>query len=164
MTLEALYFIMQIVAAVSVVASLVFVGLQVRGNTREQRLTRTIEGIAAYEAFQHLLINSREFREIWLKGAKGLGNLDDQELLAFGAYMALWVSSANRTGANIRAGQMSNRDWQATKSMWKPITLRKGAQEWWQRARRGYAPDVRASIDDVFAEISDMQGGKTDDA
>ena len=56
----------------AVVASLVFVGLQVRGSTREQRLTRTFEGVAAYEAFQHLLINNREFREIWLKGAEDL--------------------------------------------------------------------------------------------
>jgi len=164
MTLENLYFVMQIVAGLAVVASLVFVGLQVRGNTREQQLTRTIEGVAAYEAFQHLLINNREFREIWLKGVKGLDNLDDQELLAFAAYMALWVSSANRVRANMRAGHMSGHEWQVTKSMWKPITHRKGAQEWWQRARRGYAPEMREVIDDVFAGAGGTQTGKDDDA
>lgn len=164
MTLEGFYFLAQIVAGMAVVASLVFVGLQVRGSTREQRLTRTFEGVAAYEAFQHLLINNHEFREIWLKGAKGLENLDDQELLAFGAYMALWVSSAMRDRASMTAGHKSGKDWQVTKSMWKPITHRKGAQQWWQRARRGYAPDVQAVIDEVFAEIRDTQTSKTNDA
>lgn len=164
MTLESFYFLAQIIAGMAVVASLVFVGLQVRGSTREQRLTRTYESVAAYEVFQHLLINNREFREIWLKGAKGLDNLDDQELLAFGAYMALWISSAMRDRASMGAGHRDNRDWQVTKSMWKPITRRKGAQQWWQRARRGYAPDVRVVIDEVFAEIADTQESKINDA
>jgi len=40
MTLESFYFIAQIIAALAVVGSLIFVGFQIRGNTREQHQLR----------------------------------------------------------------------------------------------------------------------------
>jgi len=42
MTLEAFYFIAQILAAIAVVSSLMFVGIQLRAQTREQILTRSL--------------------------------------------------------------------------------------------------------------------------
>ena len=51
MTLETLYYITQIIAVVAVVASLIFVGLQVRQGAEQTRLnTRAVKAAASFEA------------------------------------------------------------------------------------------------------------------
>jgi hypothetical protein len=128
--LESLYFFAQIIAAIAIVASLVFVGLQIRASTKDQRLTRANEDADNYSRFQILLIENPEFRDIWVKGADDINMLTPSELLAFGAYLALWVDSAIRLAAQIRAGFAIN-SWEETKARYKPITRRKGTHQWW---------------------------------
>lgn len=51
MSLETIYYITQIIAVIAVVASLVFVGLQVRQGAEQTRLnTKAVKAAAAYEA------------------------------------------------------------------------------------------------------------------
>ena len=121
--------------------SLVFVGLQIRAGTREQKLTRSNEGADNYSRFQVLLIENPDFRDIWIKGADDITLLTPSELLAFGAYLALWVDSAQRQLAQIRAGYATD-SWETAKTRYKPITRRKGTHQWWHKARRGYEENV----------------------
>ncbi|MEH6552430.1 MAG: hypothetical protein V7744_20840 [Pseudomonadales bacterium] len=154
--LETLYFLAQILAAFAVVGSLVFVGLQIRGNTKEQGLTRANEAVENYERFQLILIENPEFREIWIKGADDIKQLAPSELLAFGAYMALWVTSAQKITAQMKAGYATI-SWENVKAAYRPVTNRKGAFQWWQKARGSYQEDVRERLDDIF---SDAHGPK----
>lgn len=158
MTLETLYFIAQILAALGVISSLLFVGLQIKSNTREQVLTRATEQTQHYGEFQLLLINNAEFRDIWLRGADDLESLAPSELLAFGAYLALWVGSVMRVQAQKNAGHGSDDTLETTKSMYKPITRHKGPRDWWHRARGNYNPEVRELVDSMF------EGMETHDA
>ncbi len=158
MSLEALYFVAQIIAALAVVASLVFVGLQVRASTREQALTRSIEAGDNYDRFQYLIIENPEFREVWVKGADDIGALSKTELMAFGAYMALWVGSVMRFSMRDQAGYASPSTWEEVKAMYRPITARKGARQWWQKARGGYNERIRVLIDEIFDETKEPAG------
>jgi len=99
MTLESFYFIAQIMAALGVMGSLLFVGLQIRSGTRKQLLTRTTEASENYAQFQFIPINNPEFRDIWIKGSDDIEKLSPSELLAFGAYLALWIRSIMRVTA-----------------------------------------------------------------
>jgi hypothetical protein len=150
MDLEVLYFLTQILAGLAVFGSLVFVGLQIRASTREQQLTRANEGADNYSRFQVILIENPEFRDIWIKGADDINQLDPSDLLAFGAYMALWVDSATRMVAQNKAGHASGYVENAGKR-YRPLTRRKGTHQWWEKARLGYEEDTRAFIDKVLS-------------
>lgn len=155
--LENLYFLAQILAAFAIVGSLVFVGLQIRAATKEQKLTRANEGADNYSRFQVILIENPEFREIWIKGADDVTLLSPSELLAYGAYLALWVDSAQRMSEQIRAGY-GDGSWEKAKARYKPITRRKGTHQWWQKARRGYEESIRAIIDDILSDVNEPKG------
>jgi len=115
MTLEAFYFAAQILAALAVVGSLLFVGIQI-------------------------------------KGAEGISVLSPQELLAFGAYMALWVDSAQRIQAQQDSGYLEINNWHDAQARYKPVTRKVGAFQWWQRARRGYNANLVSIVDGLFAD------------
>jgi hypothetical protein len=150
--LENLYFFAQIIASVAMVGSLVFVGVQIRGNTRDQELTRANDGADNYSRFQILLIENPEFRDVWVKGGNNMDVLNPAELIAFGAFLALWVDSANRMMFQIRAGYSAD-TWERAKARYKPITRRKGTHQWWQKARLGYEENVRIVIDDILSDV-----------
>ena len=71
MTLEAFYFIAQIIAAVAIVGSLIFVGLQIRANTREQRFQRAHERAQRVAPAFSDMVNNRELRGVMLKARAG---------------------------------------------------------------------------------------------
>lgn len=150
MDLEALYFSTQIIAGLAVFGSLVFVGLQIRASTREQQLTRSNEGADNYSRFQVILIENPEFRDIWIKGADDINQLEPSEMLAFGAYMALWVDSATRMVAQSKAGHASGYVENAQRR-YRPLTRRKGTHQWWEKARLGYEEDTREFIDEILS-------------
>lgn len=66
-SLEDFYFISQIVAALGIMASLVFVGLQMRAQAREARLASMAEVMSEYRATMVSLSNDREMAEAMFK-------------------------------------------------------------------------------------------------
>ncbi len=82
MTLEDFYFLSQIVAAIGIMASLVFVGLQMRAQARETRLSSIAEIMAEYRHGLAQMSSDRELLEILLKSNKvGLANLDSTDFV-----------------------------------------------------------------------------------
>jgi len=153
MTLENWYFIAQILAAIAIVGSLVFVGLQIKAQTREQRLTRANEASDNYSRFQVLLIENPDFRKVWVKGADNISALSPDELLGFGAYMALWVDSAILIQAQADSGfANTGNHWEQVGARYRPITRRQGAFQWWLRARKGYPHSITPHIDQLFID------------
>lgn len=151
MSLEDFYFIAQIISALAIVGSLLFVGLQLREQNREQLLARSNEALENHDQFQRLLVENSDFREIWIKGRDGMEDLTPSERLAFGAYLALWMGTMMRTNARRKAGYTINPlsgDGEA--KMYRSITQREGPRQWWTRARAQYHPDVRKLGDALF--------------
>lgn len=141
----------EIFGAVAVIVSLLYVALQIRANTREQRLNRANESADNYSRFQMLLIENPEFRDLWVKGADDITALTPSELLGFGAYMALWVDSLVRVRAQMSSGYAKLSIPQVA-MRYKPVIRRRGPFQWWQRARNGYDKDLQDMIDKLFAE------------
>lgn len=150
MTLETFYFIAQIVAALAIVGSLLFVGIQLRAQNREQQLARGNEAADNHDRFQKLLIENQDLRDIWVKGVDGLDVLTPSERIAFGAYLALWVGAMMRFNEREKAGFTSPSTRAGTFSMYQSITRREGPRQWWRKARSQYPPEVRILGDELF--------------
>jgi len=71
MTLESLYFLAQIIAALAIVGSLIFVGLQIRANTKEQRFQRAHERAQRVAPAFSDMVNNPELRAVMLKARAG---------------------------------------------------------------------------------------------
>jgi len=71
MTLEAFYFIAQIISAIAIVGSLIFVGLQIRANTKEQRFQRAHERAQRVAPAFSDMVNNADLRAAMLKSRAG---------------------------------------------------------------------------------------------
>ena len=84
MTLEGIYFISQIIAAISIVASLLFVGVQLRQSDRTQRAGSLQSMLDGYRDRTFLPgITSGEVMDIWARGLPSIDRLDANEKRRF---------------------------------------------------------------------------------
>lgn len=83
MTLQSLAFIGEIIGAVVVVLSLVYLAVQVRQNTEAQRTENYARALERLATFQSMLSTGSEISSIFSKGIADISNLTAQEKLRF---------------------------------------------------------------------------------
>ena len=112
MDLEQIYFVSGIVAAMAVVASLVYVGVQLRQNTLTVRVAAGQAHVDAYDSLLSRLTESADMTEVWVRAATDAGVLDTAERTR--VYAFIGVMFRNFEGAYIqwRAGVLDEWFWQ----------------------------------------------------
>ena len=73
MTLSQLSDFAQIIAAITVIPSLIFVGLQMRQNTRAVRASMSQAHANAYHEIMGRIYDSEELAKLYMKGAASSG-------------------------------------------------------------------------------------------
>ena len=83
MTLDQIAIVSQIVAAVGVIGSLIFVGLQVRQSNRMMRDGAIRHHAERIQSISRALFDSSDLAGIWLKGGDDLDKLSPEERVRF---------------------------------------------------------------------------------
>lgn len=86
--------IAEILGAVAVIASLIYVGLQVRQNTRTIHATSIDAHISSANFVRQQIVDNAEVADIYAKGLANPGELNEQEKVRFRVLLAsiLWSS------------------------------------------------------------------------
>ncbi len=143
MSLETIYYITQIIAVVAVIASLLFVGLQVRQNTKAQHLVAQQNYYFSKNEFVGRIADDPTYADIYRRGLQNLYDLSETERWRFGAMMQLSFDTALTGFKNPDAlGEGIVEAWE--------ITLRPGSIQWWENGRSLYPEDFQAWVDNAI--------------
>jgi hypothetical protein len=93
----------EMVGAIAVVVSLIYVGVQLRQNTLATRVITSQAFVQTHHAAITPIVQEPAFRDIYWRGLAGVSNLHGSELAAFGAW----------TGDLIRAWESFYFQWKA---------------------------------------------------
>ena len=80
-TLEQMYYIGEIIAAIAVIASLIYVGKQLRQNTSQMRVNAATIYSQWADGVYSRVASDREFAEVWQKGKSDFNSLDEVDKL-----------------------------------------------------------------------------------
>ncbi len=83
MTLEEFNYIAEIIASIAVIATLLYVGMQIKQNTRSTRLETIRDISSGFNSFYDTMAANRELTDIWHRGAFNYQGLDETEKLRF---------------------------------------------------------------------------------
>lgn len=158
MTLENIYYITQIIAVVAVVASLIFVGLQVRQDAEQTRLnTRALKATSHHaisDSFNHLnttLATNPDLARIWGAGLQGFDQLDREELTAFHSMLLAYVRIFETLYFQSENGTMAKELWEAEKRPLKFMFAMPGVQQWWALPLLPFSDAFRAEVEALQA-------------
>lgn len=149
MSLENLSYLAQVAAAVGVIASLVFVGLQIRQNTHALSHTEQNTTQGEWSAIRMAVVQSRELAELMTAGLAGERELDAAERLRLETFLAehLWAGFHlwRRTVRGVfPAGTFEH----VARALITPVLATPVGAAWWARARQdGFAPGYVAAVE-----------------
>ena len=147
-TLEQVYYLGQTVGVVVVIASLLFVGVQLKQNTRTMQTNAAQAFVTMYSDATTALGTSGEVAKIWMRGMDGLHNLNSEEVIRFSALFGKIFKAYESAYVQWRNGALSGQLWSGFAVDLQDTITAPGIRQCWSVRRRWYGSEFRAYVDE----------------
>jgi hypothetical protein len=132
MTLESMNAIIQMIANIAVIASLIFVALQVRMGVRMLRDAAVRNHNEKHQSVSRAMFENPQLAELWVRGSRdGLAILTDAERAQFVNFYMYVLRVWEELFLQQRSGLMDNELWAANVQILRDTHQMRGAQEAW---------------------------------
>ena len=160
MTLQELGSLGEFVAAIGLIFSLMFVGLEIRKTRKQSTVEGAEKRLDLFNDFNRLLLTHPELREAWLHGQANLSDLNSEERYMFYQLMTLRFTIFTRMF--VRATELKDRDSLdalsgALKDQFSdqptspsPGQVGSSAIIWWRQSRGGWRMPFREFVDEIL--------------
>jgi hypothetical protein len=153
MTLEQAYYLSQIVAAAAILASLVFLALEVRRNTRETRRAAVEEATSHRTDFVRLLAVDSALMKRVGRGLSGV-RLDAAEWMQFSLFLYAIFVEFEVNERRRRDGDLEEELWSAWLDAYRWWLQFPGTRKWWATRPAGFTERFRAIVDAELAKAA----------
>ncbi len=148
MNWDAVGAIAELAGAIAVFASLAYLAVQIRQNTKSSREATYQAIVGDLQQFRLAIAQDPDISRLYRQGLKDLDALSEEDQWRFGALMqtlySVFESQYRARNHEIFSQVLADMAW---------IAGRPGARQWWGKAKRVFDPEfvrfVDASIDDA---------------
>lgn len=132
MTLEHAYYIGELVAAGALVISLIYVGRQVSLSTKATQSATAQSYVDTMNGYVGLINSSSNLAIILNRGAAGLENLKDEEVIQFSAFHDQCFITFEAFFFEWRLGMLLPELWDTYRHAIVALLVQPGQQQWWK--------------------------------
>jgi hypothetical protein len=144
MTLEQASFVAQIISAIAVIASLIFVGFQLRRPTEAIRAASSDAFSGAYTQFVQAIVENRDFADIWSRGLKDPRSLTEVEWVRLVAYTSAQFRLYDASRVQWLRGRLDDEHWYAVEHHALSFGNQPGMATAWRLRSHWHSPEFRA--------------------
>lgn len=144
MTLEQASLVAQIISAIAVIASLVFVGVQLRQATAAIRASSSEAHAALYTELVHSIIDNGDFARIWATGLRDPKSLGEEDWIRFVAYSSALFRQYESSRVQWQKGRLDDEHWRTVEQQAISFGHLPGLKAAWSLRGHWYSPDFRA--------------------
>lgn len=149
MTLEQASLVAQIISALAVIASLIFVGFQLRQATAAIRASSSVAHAALYTELVHSIIDNADFAQIWCRGLSDPKALTESEWVRFVAYASALFRQYESSRVQWRNGRLDDEHWHTVEQQAVSFGHLPGLKAAWALRGHWYSPDFRAWFENL---------------
>ena len=154
MSLEHAFFVSQIIASVAIVASLIFVGLQVRDNTTALQREEHNSTMAQWTVIRMAVAKHRDIAELMTDGLNGSRSLDRADQLRLEQMLQENAWACYHIWDRTQRGIFPKGTFELTGGAYLLglLTAQRGAS-WWRSTKHiGFIPAFVADVDAMLAK------------
>ncbi len=154
MSLEQLSYLAQIVASAGVIASLIFVGLQIKHNTGALERNEHNSTMAQWTVLRQAIAGNREIAELMTAGLNGERDLDAADQLRLEQMLQEYAWASFHIWDRTQRGVFPKGTFEATAGVFLCGLLKTPRGEaWWRGAKdKGFIPAFVSDVDAVLAK------------
>ena len=154
MNWEAIGAVGQVVGALAVIATIVYLAFQVRQNTQSIRASALNNSISTVCDSRRAITETTETANIWNRGLKNHADLNEDELLRFRAAMQNAMWALWNTYAQSKLAGLSEGVWDAQKPLLRRILSTQGGSWFWSTYQQEFESSFVAEIDRIRSASS----------
>ena len=152
MTLEAVYYFSQIVAVVGIFASLIFVGLQIRQNTKAIKATSHHAVTDSFNAINTLILSDPKVARIWRLALAGSEEFNEDERISANFMFLANMRIFETLYYQYKNGTLDKKLLDAELKTLKWSVTHPGVQAWWVANPISLSAEFRAFIDGLLRD------------
>src|SRR6266480_1437652 len=159
MSFEQLSYLAQIVASVGVIASLIFVGLQIKHNTGALERNEHNSTMAQWTVLRQAIAGNREIAELMTIGLNGERDLDAADQLILEQMLQEYAWASFHIWDRTQRGVFPKGTFEATAGAFLCglLTTPRGGT-WWRNAKgTGFIPGFVLDVDALLAKNSEVK-------
>ena len=156
MSFEQISYLAQIVASVAVVASLIFVALQIKQNTRALQRNEHNSTMEQWTVIRQAIAQNREIAELMTAGLHGERAMDAADQLRLEQMLQENAWAAFHIWDRTQRGIFPKGTFEATGgALLRTLLKTPGGESWWRNAKHtGFHPGFVHDVDAVLATES----------
>ena len=135
------------VGAIAVVVSLIYVGVQLRQNTRATRVITSQAFIEIHGGITNQITQEPAFRDIYWRGLPGVSNLQGSELAAFATWTVHLIRAWESFYFQWKAGAFEDQIWSGWNCQFRDAFGYLGFQEVWTLRRHHFSDEFREFVE-----------------
>jgi hypothetical protein len=152
MSLEQAAFVAQIVSAVAIIASLIFVGFQLKKATSAIRATSSPAHSALYTDLVRSIIDNPDFARAWTIGISDPKALKEEEWVQFVAYASALFRLYESSRVQWLNGRLDDEHWHTVERQAKDFGHLPGLRLAWKLRGHWFSPEFRAWFDGLAGQ------------
>lgn len=152
MSLEQLSFLAQILSAFIVMASLIFVGLQLKHAASAIRVSASQAHSECYTDLAKCVIDSPDFARIWRVGLADPAALKDDEWVRFVAYVNALFRLYESSRVQWLNGRLDEEHWRTVEHQVADFWPMPGLQAAWKVRGHGFSSEFRDWFDNYVPD------------
>jgi hypothetical protein len=157
MGLDQIANIAEISAAVLVVASLLYVGRQLKQNTQSMRLDTVQAIIAEWNSWYDMMTPNKDLVDLYHRGVFDPQSLNSVEQMQFTLMTTRIFRTFNEMYFHWHEGMMDKTIWSSWIAQFNDAMKTPGWQEAWARRRHWYDQGFQSFVDDRIADMNNVK-------
>lgn len=149
MTLEQWALVAQIISTVAVIASLVFVGFQLKQATAAIRASSSQAHSALYTELVDSIIDNADFARLWSTGLTDPNSLPQEDWVRFVAYASALFRLYESSRVQWLNGRLDDEHWHTIERQAADFGHLPGLQLAWKLRGHWYSPEFQAWFDGI---------------
>ncbi len=149
MNWDAIGAVSELVGAAAVVASLVYVAVQIRQSTRAIKATAAKDTASTMRDWFSMIIPDPEMSRIFATGVEGTAGLTEAERVRFTLIMFNFLKALEEIHYQATHGLMDQDLWAGWHYQIAQYATAPGVQEYWAKRRLSFSRQFRAYVDSL---------------
>lgn len=151
MTLEQASLIAQIISAIAVIASLVFVGFQLKSAAAAIRASSSQAHSSSYTQLVQSIIDNEDFARVWAKGIADPNALKEEEWVRFVAYASALFRLYESSRVQWQHGRLDDEHWHTIEQQARSFSDLPGIKAAWGVRGHWFMPAFQAWFESLGA-------------
>ncbi len=139
MNWDAIGAIGEVVGAAGVIASLLYLAVQIRGDARAKRATTVHEQSEAFRSFLKMIATDDELGSIYLRGLRDFESLDESDSVRFISHLGFLFRVFEENFFQWREGNLDPDHWHGYESPIDDMLAYPGVKDWWSIRSHWYS-------------------------